>query len=90
MSFSICKNRRMEDENIFETKDFYLSAFLLARGYKLISVNRDDPQRVLFAFNDFEDREELLRDFLYSKSSIEPQAFINSIKALKQVLHSND
>ena len=80
----------MENENKFETKDFYVASFLLSKGQKLLSVNRDDPQRVLFAFNDFEGREELLRSFLFGKSLVEPQLFVSSIKALKQVLHSND
>ena len=81
---------KIKNEKTFDTRDFYISAFLLAKGYKLVSVNRSNPQRVLFAFNDFESREDLLRDFILGKSSVEPQSFINSIKALKQVLHSND
>lgn len=80
----------MEYVNEYKTKDFYIAAFLLARGHKISYVNRDDPKRVFFAFNNFEDRENLIRDFLYGETVVEPQAFIAAIKNLKGLIHSND
>ena len=81
---------RMNDEKTFDTKDFYIASFLLANGHRLSHVNRDDPQRVRFVFNDFEGRGDLLRDFLMGGATVEPQSFINSMKSLKQVIHSHD
>lgn len=80
----------MEYANEFTTPDFYVSAFLIAKGYKLISAQHDSSKRVFFAFNDFEGRKDLLRAFLYGEAVVEPQAFINAIKSLKQVIHSRD
>lgn len=86
------ENRTMEikDENVFTTRDFYISAFLLTKGYRLESVNRENPRQIFFIFNDFEARESLVRDFVFGKASVEPQAFIEKIKALKQLIYSND
>jgi hypothetical protein len=80
----------MEDEKEFVTKDFYIAAYLLAQRHKISYVNRDDPKRVFFAFNDFEGREDLIRAFLYGEAAVEPQAFIAAIKSLKGLIHSND
>lgn len=81
----------MEDENKqFNTKDFYISAFLLTKGHRLVGINRENPRQLFFIFNDFEARESLVRDFVYGKASVEPQAFIEKIKTLKQLIHSND
>lgn len=80
----------MENANEYLTSDFYIAVFLLAKGHKIAYVNRDDPRRICFAFDEFEGRANLLRAFLYGEAQVEPQAFIASIKTLKQVIHSND
>jgi uncharacterized protein YbjT (DUF2867 family) len=80
----------MENANEYSTKDFYIAAYLLAHGHKISYVNRDDPKRVFFAFDDFKGREDLVRAFLYSEAVVEPQAFIAAIKTLKGLIHSND
>ena len=80
----------MQNENEFSSPDFYVSAFLLAKGYKLTRTQSDGSGRVFFVFADDEDRKDLLRAFLYGKAQVECQAFINAIKSLKQVIHSRD
>lgn len=78
----------MDDGNEYQTRDFYIAAYLLTKGHRIAHINRNDPKRVFFAFNDFEGREDLLRDFLYGKGVVEPQAFIAAIKSLKALIHS--
>ena len=80
----------MDDANEYKTKDFYIAAYLLAKGHRIAHINREDPNRVFFAFNDFDGREDLIRDFLYGKGKVEPQAFIAAIKNLKGLIHSYD
>lgn len=81
----------MDDANgEYITRDFYIAAFLLSLGHKIAHINRDEPQRVYFAFNDFEGRANLLRSFLYGEATCEPQAFISAIKTLKGLIHGND
>jgi hypothetical protein len=61
----------MKNKNIpqFKTSDFYLSAFLLTRGLKLIKVDKSNPQRALFIFEDREDRQSLWRNFCIPKQT---------------------
>jgi len=74
----------------YKTNDFYISAFLIAKGHKILSVDRKEPHRVFSTFKDFEGRENLVRSFLFGRAMIEPQNFITSIKSLKQLLHTGE
>lgn len=78
----------MENEHEFTTPDFYIASFLVARGHRLTTTKNDGSKRVFFVFEDFEDRKDLLRAFLYGEAVVEPQAFIAAIKSLKQLLHT--
>lgn len=78
----------MEKET-FEISDFYTAAFLLSRDFKIITLNRNNPRRVFFAFSDQEGREKLIEDFFNYKTRVEPRKFIASIKELKNLLYSD-
>ena len=52
----------MENQN-FKTTDFYSAVFLLAKGYKLIKIDKTNPRRFCFVFQDQENRAKLLEDF---------------------------
>ena len=80
----------MKNENEFQTKDFYLAVYALTQGAKLSRLDRTDPRRVVFVFENVKGKENLVRDFLYRKALIEPQDFVEKIKTLKQFLYSND
>ena len=80
----------MNDENELRTKDFYLAVYVLTQGAKLSRLDRADPRRVVFVFENVKGKENLVRDFLYRKALIEPQDFVEKIKTLKQFLYSND
>lgn len=80
----------VENANEYLTRDFFIAVFLLSQAHKIEYVNRDDPQRVFFAFKDFEGRKELLRAFLLGKAQVEPQQFIAAQKAVRGLIYSND
>lgn len=75
-------------ENRFTTSDFYTAVFLLARKYKLVSIDKADPRRFRFVFEDQEGRAELLEDFFNGKEKVEPRKFIGAIKELKSLMYS--
>ena len=84
-------DRMTEDANgEYTTSDFYVTAFLLALGHKISHINRDNPKRVFFAFNDFDGREDLVRSFLYGEAQVGAQVFVAAIKTLKGLIHSDD
>jgi len=77
------------EEKIFKTSDFYTAAFLLSQGFKLITLNRENPHRVFFVFEDKAGREKLIEDFFHSEVVIEPRKFITAIKELKSLIYSD-
>lgn len=81
----IMKNEKKE----FTSSDFYLAVFLRAKDFQLLNTIKSNPHRVLFVFEDREDRQNLVEDFLFGRTRIEPKRFISAIKELKQLLHSD-
>ena len=81
----------MKNENQkFINSDFYLSAFCLAKGIRLIDIDRANPRRLLFIFDDKKNRQNLIEDFLYGRTKIEPKSFVSAIKELKALIYSNE
>lgn len=79
-----------EKDKKFVLADFYLAAFLKAKGFRLLNIRwkKNHPQRALFVFEDKENRASLVEDFLFGRVQIEPKSFVSAIKELKQLLHS--
>ncbi len=78
-----------KDIKQFKNSDFYLSSFLLAKGLVLNGIDNENPRRIFFVFEDVENRENLVEDFLFGRSTIETKKFVSAIKELKQLIHSN-
>jgi len=76
-------------ENKFTTSDFYTAVFLKSAGLKLIGINKADPRRFRFVFEDREDRARLLEDFFIGNEKVEVRGFIASIKELKSLMYSD-
>ena len=70
----------------YASSDFYLSAFLKARGMILLDVEKDG-RRGTFIFEDRPDREELIKEF-YNDGTVKVNAFKNSIQDLKAVIYN--
>lgn len=78
----------MENQN-FQTSDFYSAVFLLASGHKLIKIDKTDPRRFCFVFQNQESRAKLLEDFFNGSARVEPRQFISSIKELKTLMYND-
>ena len=81
----------MENDNArFETKDFYLTAYLNTKGHKFISVKkRNDKQEYYFSFLKNNDLSKEIEGFYNGCSIIETTKFINSIRNLKALVNSS-
>lgn len=73
----------------YTTKDFYLAAFLLANDFEILNLDKTDPRKVFFVFQDMENRENLVEDFLFGKAQVEPKKFTSAIKQIKQLLYND-
>ena len=68
----------------FLTSDLYLSAFLKAKGLKLID-KKTEGKKVIFIFEDREDREDLVRQF-FNDGLVNITAFKSAIQDLKTMV----
>lgn len=84
----------MKKDKYFKSSNFYQSAFLFAKGLKLVDIDRTDSKRCLFVFIDTPEREELLRFFNFGKEDaqevmVDGRKIIAAIKILKDKLYQN-
>jgi len=73
----------------FTTTDFYTAAYLLASDFKLLGINKTNPQRFCFIFFDQKNRQKLLDDFFNNQAKVEPRTFIAAIKELKSLMYND-
>lgn len=57
----------MNANHKYSTSSFYPACFLLAKGMHLTGIDRTNPHRCEFVFEDSPEREGLLRDFSLKK-----------------------
>ena len=68
----------------YKTSDLYLSAFLKAKGLRLLDKRRAG-EKYVFIFDDRPDREELIREF-FNDGQVSITAFKSAIQDLKTMV----
>tara|TARA_Y100000389_G_scaffold149997_1_gene149449 strand:- start:1013 stop:1246 length:234 start_codon:yes stop_codon:yes gene_type:complete len=76
----------MSEVKIYNTSDLYLSAFLKLKGQKF-SVEKD-RNKVIFKFNESEELNKYVTEYLTESGSCEPLLYTNSIKNLKNLIYN--
>ena len=71
------------DENYLQFSDFALCSALVALGYKLESLDRTEPQRVIFVFKRSKRLDLTIHKLWQRKLLVEPLAFVEAQKYLK-------
>ena len=77
---------KMRETKTYASTDFYLSAYLKAKGLRLLDVERDG-RRATFIFEDREDRKDWIKSF-YNDGTVEINAFKNAIQDLKAATYN--
>ena len=72
---------------IYETKDLYIAAYLVAIGYSLKSHSRYDGE-IYFVFDNNENIQPEVNKFISRKALVDPVAYSQSMKSLKSVLYA--
>jgi len=78
----------MKNTKHYQTKDFYLSAYLIAIGFPLVSAIKN-AGLTLFEFNESEKLNIAVTDFYSLRATVEPLTYGNTIRSLKTIIHSN-
>jgi len=72
---------------IFETRDFYLSGYLLCKGYILLDSKRDQGF-TLFQFEESPKLKQTVNLFYKSEASVDPIIYGMILRQLKGVIHN--
>jgi hypothetical protein len=75
-------------KNKFETKDFYLTAFLLASGFTLRGHTKN-AGLTTFEFEETQKLTNAIGTYYGFASSVEPITYGNSMRTLKSIIHEN-
>ena len=73
-----------EVQNTYNTSDLYLSAFLMAKGLRLLDKRRTGGKFV-FIFDDREDRKKLIQEF-FNGGLVNITAFRGALQDLKTMV----
>lgn len=74
--------------DLYEHRDFYLGAYLIAKGCELISHKREDGLTT-FAFSDSEELRDLINEFYDMNGDVDALTYSSAIRSLKTIIHSN-
>ena len=75
-------------KNNFNTKDFYLTAFLLASGFKLLGHSKN-AGLTTFEFDDTAKLNNAIVTYYGFSSTVEPITYGNAMRTLKSIIHEN-
>lgn len=81
---------RMERNGTYKTSDIYVAAWLLSKGLQIERLDRRNPRRVDFIFQDRLDRPELVNQFLCGSAIGNVADFVYSMRKCKQLLYSTE
>jgi len=73
----------------FTTSDFYAAAFLVAKGYKLLGIDKADSRRFHFIFTDEQYRAQLVSGYFAGLVEVNAKAFVSAIKELKSLMYND-
>ena len=75
-------------KNNFNTKDFYLTAFLLASGFKLLGHSKT-AGLTTFEFEETQKLNNAIGSYYGFIGSVEPITYGNAMRTLKSIIHEN-
>lgn len=72
----------------FKTKDTALASFLVTKGMNLIGSvpHKDDPKVRVFVFEDQEDRDDLVEDYITGRGMVPAKKYAYSYKIVKRIM----
>lgn len=80
----------LEDpENYFFTSDLGCTASLVSAGFELVSLDKQNPQKVLFIFKRKDGINKAVDNYFSDKLMVNARSLIDNIKNLKNRIYSS-
>jgi hypothetical protein len=73
----------------FETQDLNLSAVLIAKGFELTEVIKNNYGKATFCFDSTQEIQDVIQQYWNNKLLINPQELFHALKLLKNRIYSN-
>ena len=73
----------------FTTADLGLASVLQSKGFKLITLDRSDPTRIYFCFENEEGLDQIIALHYQNQLHISSLALLSNFKTLKSMIHQN-
>lgn len=71
----------------FSTDSFLLASYLLSESCNLLSLDKTNPKRIIFIFQETEKRQKLTQKFHAFEALSEPHRLASAQKDLKQMIY---
>jgi hypothetical protein len=72
----------------FTTYDIGVSTAFLCAGFKLISVDKENPRKALFIFEKEDGIESAADDYFSNRLEVKARSYFDHLKAIKNMLYS--
>jgi hypothetical protein len=72
----------------FNTHDLALAAALVECGYPLSHLDRSNPRRVVFVFDDSTELAAIVVNYWHDDISVNPKSYFDTLKHLKTRIYS--
>jgi hypothetical protein len=77
----------MNDHKITDT---FLAATLVALGFKVLLINRDNPQRCVFLFENTAEINLAIQNYLLGQLTVNPTTLLQAYKYVLSQIHDYD
>lgn len=78
-----------DHDNLFYTYDMGVSAALVTAGFELVSMDKENPRKVLFIFKRKADIEDVVDRYWTDRLEVKSRTFFDNMKMLKNRIHSD-
>lgn len=72
-----------------KTPDLGLASVLQSQGFKLIALDRSDPARIQFCFDNEEGLDQVVAHHYQNQLAVSSLALLSNFKTLKSMIHQN-
>ncbi len=74
---------------LFKTYDLGLASALITDSFKLLKLEKDNPKKILFCFQNELNIEQAVEDYFSCNFQVDAQTYWNNTKSLKNRIYSN-
>jgi hypothetical protein len=79
----------ISNNSTYTSRDFYLSAYLIATGSELAKYAKDSGNLTTFVFHNSQELQQHVRKFYALEALVNPVVYGNALRNLKSIIHAN-